>query len=303
MVHLDFHTGPQVPDVAKDFDAREFARTFRDAHVDSVTVFAKCHHGHLYYRTDHPARHPSLPKGLDLLDEQIEALHSVGIRAPIYLSVHFDEFAANTHPEWLIVGADGKLDTPGPLHAGWQILDMSSPYQDYLADQLAEVLRRFAPVDGIFLDICWDRPSASKWAKDAMLRAGLDPRLEADRAAYARRLAHQYMARYHKMVEQAQKGHAPAEDEPVRGEEVPPPHRGGGPAHRWLGVRVLPIRLAVRAAAEPADAQPHGPVPQELGRQCGPQAPCGPPVRVLPDPQPGHDLRRGRPAPPARRAQ
>jgi len=210
MVHLDYHTGPHVPDVAKDFDARTFARTFRDAHVDSVTLFAKCHHGHLYYRTDHPARHPSLPKGLDLLGEQIEALHSVGIRAPIYLSVQCDEFAANTHPEWIVVGPDGKLRAPGPLSAGWQILDMSSPYQDYLADQLAEVLRRFAPVDGIFLDMCWDQPSASKWARDAMLREGLDPREEADRNSYARRVALRYMARYHRMIEQAQKGHAPA---------------------------------------------------------------------------------------------
>ena len=86
-VHLDFHTGPWVPDVGRDFDPQQFAQTFKDAYVDSVTVFAKCHHGHLYYATDHPARHPSLPKELDLLGEQIEALHNVGIRAPIAISV------------------------------------------------------------------------------------------------------------------------------------------------------------------------------------------------------------------------
>jgi hypothetical protein len=45
-IHLDFHTGPDIPDVGAEFDVDAFARTFVDAHVDSVTVFAKCHHGH-----------------------------------------------------------------------------------------------------------------------------------------------------------------------------------------------------------------------------------------------------------------
>jgi hypothetical protein len=211
-IHLDFHTGPWVPDVGRDFDPQQFARTFRGAHVDSVTVFAKCHHGHLYYATDHPARHPSLPAGLDLLGEQVAALHSVGIRAPIYVSVQCDEYAANTHPEWLALTPELKQVKRGnaAFTPGWQILDMSSPYQDYVAEQLAEVLRKFAPVDGIFLDMCWDQPSCSKWAIDGMKKMGLDPREEADRNAYARQVAHQYMGRFRDMVEQAQKGHAPA---------------------------------------------------------------------------------------------
>jgi len=111
-VHLDFHTGPAVPDVARDFDPVSFANTFAAARVDSVTVFAKCHHGHLYFDTDHPARHPGLAAGLDLLGEQIAALHGAGIRAPVYLSVQCDEYAAEEHPEWIALGPDGKQVIP-----------------------------------------------------------------------------------------------------------------------------------------------------------------------------------------------
>lgn len=71
-IHLDFHTGPAIPGVGADFDAREFARTMKQAHVNSVTVFAKCHHWHLYFKTKHPARHPGLKKGLDLLGKQTQ---------------------------------------------------------------------------------------------------------------------------------------------------------------------------------------------------------------------------------------
>lgn len=209
MVHLDFHTGPDVPDVAADFDATRFGETFAAAHVDSVTVFAKCHHGHLYYNTERAERHPSLAGGLDLLGEQIEALHSRGIRAPVYLSVLLDEYAANQHPEWVVQEEDTRSarlyvdNSPQPqsvYRPGWQILDMSSPYQDYLADQLDEVLRTFGPVDGVFLDMCWDQPSSSRWAVDAMKRAGLDPREPADRHGYARRVSLDYMERFAAMV-------------------------------------------------------------------------------------------------------
>jgi len=40
-IHLDFHTGPAILDVGTDFDAREFARTMKRAHVNLVMVFAK----------------------------------------------------------------------------------------------------------------------------------------------------------------------------------------------------------------------------------------------------------------------
>jgi hypothetical protein len=85
--------------------------------------------------------------------------------------------------------------------AGWQILDMSSPYQDYLADQIAEVIERFSPLDGIFLDMTWDQPSSSKWAKQALKERGLEPSDPIDRDGYAREVSREYMARFRDMIE------------------------------------------------------------------------------------------------------
>ncbi|MCC7192377.1 MAG: alpha-L-fucosidase [Phycisphaeraceae bacterium] len=209
-IHLDFHTGPAIPDVGCDFDATEFAQCAKEAHVNSMTLFAKCHHGHLYYDTKSPARHPGLRHGLDLLGEQIEALHSVGIRAPIYISVQCDEYAANTQPGWRAVAADGRLVGGGPTQSnsfgGWHILDMSSPYADYLADQIVEVCKKFKPVDGMFLDMCWDQESVSRYATDGMLKLGLNPDEAVDRKKYAHHVALGYMARYKKLIEDQHKG-------------------------------------------------------------------------------------------------
>ncbi len=200
-IHLDFHTGPQVPDVGSKFDAIRFADTFERANVDSVTLFAKCHHGHLYYDTDRPERHPGLAPNLDLLERQVEALQARGIRTPIYLSVQVDEYAANKHPEWVAqVLKETVRWSSGPFQAGWHVLDMASPYQDYLADQIDEVIARFAPLDGLFLDMCWDQTSTSPWAIAAMEKANLDPELPESWDIHARQIAHEYMARYERQV-------------------------------------------------------------------------------------------------------
>lgn len=209
-IHLDFHTGPAIPDVGAQFDAKKFARMMKEAHVNSVTVFAKCHHGHLYYNTNHPARHPGLKKGLDLLRKQVDALHDLGIRAPIYISVQCDEYAANTHPEWIAKNADGtnvgQKTMQKPMdNFSWQILDMSSPYQDYLADQTEEVLKIFKPVDGLFFDMCWDQPSTNKYTIAAMKKRGMNPESAEERSKYAHLVAIEYMKRFYKMVKSASK--------------------------------------------------------------------------------------------------
>ncbi|NAZ82621.1 hypothetical protein GTR02_12400 [Kineococcus sp. R8] len=204
-VHLDFHNGPLIPGIGADFDPATFAQPFVDAAVDSVTVFAKCHHGLLYYGTDRPERHPGLAPDLDLLAGQVEALHAAGIRAPIYLSVQVDEWAAREHPEWVALDDEQRMVKWGgsAYTAGWHVLDMSSPYADHLAEQVEEVVRRFAPVDGVFLDMCWDQPSSSRWAHDGMRRAGLRPADAEDRKRYARSNALAYMRRYRDLVEKA----------------------------------------------------------------------------------------------------
>jgi len=57
--HLDFHTPPHIPDVGCEFDARSRASTVKRAHSNSVTVFAKSHHGMCSYPTKTGVSHPA----------------------------------------------------------------------------------------------------------------------------------------------------------------------------------------------------------------------------------------------------
>ena len=50
-IHLDFHTSPAIDGIGTEFNKAEFTKTVKEAKIDLMTVFAKCHHGYCYYPT------------------------------------------------------------------------------------------------------------------------------------------------------------------------------------------------------------------------------------------------------------
>jgi hypothetical protein len=106
-IHLDFHTSEHIQDIGAAFDPDTFAATLARARVNSITCFGRCHHGWIYFDTQRfpERRHPHLSR--NLLADQIQACHARDIRVPIYLTVQWDHFTANEHPEWLVVDEQG----------------------------------------------------------------------------------------------------------------------------------------------------------------------------------------------------
>ena len=185
-IHLDFHTSEAVPDVGADFNAEEFAATLAAAHVDSVTCFARCHHGWLYYDSAAFGElvHPTLANR-NLLAEQIEACHRRDIRVPIYTTVQWDAQTARAHPEWRIIEPDGRLSGTAPFEAGfYRNLCVNTPYRDHLK-ALTRDLMASVPVDGLFFDIVGVRPCVCERCLAGMEARGLDPASASARAAYA----------------------------------------------------------------------------------------------------------------------
>lgn len=44
-VNLDFHTGECVKNIGEKFSKEQFQEALKVGHIDSVTLFSKCHHG------------------------------------------------------------------------------------------------------------------------------------------------------------------------------------------------------------------------------------------------------------------
>lgn len=183
-VHLDFHTSAECQDVARDFDPQVFVDTLKLGHVNTINIFARCHHGFSYFPTRIGTVHPNLK--IDLLGSQIEALHHADIRCPIYMSIKWDEQSASQHPEWICVNKDGALASRRPLTAPpstWTTLDLSTPYADFVVTQVEELFQLYGTeIDGFWFDICFPQPNYSPWSQTRMRQAGVN--LEDDQAVW-----------------------------------------------------------------------------------------------------------------------
>jgi len=189
-IHLDFHTSELIPGVGAEFDPQEFAQTMADAHVSSATVFARGHHGWLYYDSKaFPERvHPGLACR-DLMPQQVRALHEKGIRAPIYITVQWDYYTAQNHPEWLARNPDGSLVGNGFDTAGfYQTLCINTGYRDFLKAQVKEVIDLLGDeLDGIFFDIVGVRPCTCATCRKLMKKTCLNFADPADARLFAKR--------------------------------------------------------------------------------------------------------------------
>ncbi len=198
-VHLDFHTSPLITDVAADFDAQAFVQTLKHAHVNSINIFAKGHHGMAYYPSKVGPVHPGLK--IDLLGEMITACHKADILTPVYITVMWDQFAAEQHADWRVLDERGAVDGATPLEAGWKRLCTNTPYLDYVAAQAEEVAKNY-PVDGFWFDIV-HYPSYGCFCHYCIQereKLGLDSSKQEDRAKHAEMVILRTMDRLESVV-------------------------------------------------------------------------------------------------------
>ena len=196
-IHMDFHTSEKIAGVGERFDADVFADTLQNAHVNSVTLFGRCHHGLLYYDSKRFPElvHPGLTQK-NLLERQIDACHKRGIRAPVYTTVQWDYYMSQAHPEWVCLAPDGSLldacapdGRSGVYEAGfYRTLCVNTPYRDFLKAQIADMFESLTPprVDGLFLDIVTVEDCSCAYCVRGMLENGMNPEKKEDRIRYAR---------------------------------------------------------------------------------------------------------------------
>ncbi len=165
-VHLDFHTSEFIPGIGERFDQTKWQEVLRLGHVNQINIFAKCHHSWSYYPTRVGRIHPHLK--FDLMGAQIEACHEIGVVCPIYVTVGWSAFDAETHPDWCIRNRDGSVHAMGSLDFsadpdakrpwGWKDLCSvaNSPYHAHVLAQVREICANYA-VDGFFFDIYHDQ--------------------------------------------------------------------------------------------------------------------------------------------------
>ncbi|MGI5867895.1 MAG: alpha-amylase family protein [Kiritimatiellia bacterium] len=194
-VHLDFHTSPAIPGIGARFDKAQFQAALKRGHVDSITIFSKCHHGWSYHPTAVGRVHPNLD--FDLLDAQVEACREIDVNHPIYLSGGVDNVMSAEHPEWRRIAPDGSYAgwTKSPTEPGFHVMCFNTPYLDHLCDQIREVVARHPHCHGIFIDIVSVADCCCKWCMAWMEANGLDATKPEDRQKAAAHTIRRYYER------------------------------------------------------------------------------------------------------------
>ncbi|GAB1481371.1 hypothetical protein MASR2M78_01860 [Treponema sp.] len=174
-IHLDFHTSPLISGIGSDFSKKEFGQTLKDAGVQSINIFAKCHHGLFYYPTKLGPIHPEMKEAL--LPAQIEACRENGILFSVYTCVGWNEACADAHPEWQEVTPDGILGNKKPFqreYYQWKKLCLNNlEYRALMKAELKEEFELFKPY-GFWIDIVLQHECVCESCKREAAKRGLD---------------------------------------------------------------------------------------------------------------------------------
>jgi len=202
-IHLDFHTSPHIGKVGENFDSEEFAARLKKAHVNSINLFAKCHHGYFYYPTEVGQLHPNLKNGLNLLGEQVKVCRENDIEVGVYTCVAWNELTADTHPEWQQVSTNGTLGITPPFSADyykWQNVCINNPeYKELLKKELAEEAQLFNP-DLFWVDIVVSNGCVCHHCRNEMKQMGLDPKNAEDVRRHDRLSEIRFMKEFYEYI-------------------------------------------------------------------------------------------------------
>ena len=200
-IHLDFHTSPVIEGIGSEFDKDEFGDTLVKNGVNSINLFAKCHHGMYYYPTKVGTVHPHLEK--DLFGLQMEACRERNIRAVAYTCVVWNEDWADRHPEWLQINYEGLQGGRPPFDASrtnWRNICTNHPGNfKYIQDEVKEIYDMYKP-DGFWLDIIFQLNCVCPLCKKEMKEMGMDPQNKDDVNRHDRHVEIKFIREMYKYI-------------------------------------------------------------------------------------------------------
>lgn len=254
-VHLDFHTSENIADIGCEFDKKEFQKALIKGHVDSITLFSKCHHGWAYHPSKANEMHPGLK--FDLLKAQIEAAHEIGVKTPVYLSAGLDEKYAKNHHEHLARNKDETVmgGAPNFLVPGFHRVCLNTPYLDYLLAQIKEVCENY-DADGIFLDIVGVRQCYCQTCINQLISEGKDPSCDADVIELGERVYANYTKRVRETIDSVKPG-------------LPVFHNGGHIRHGRRDIAYANTHLELESLPTGGWGYDHFPVSAAYARSLG----------------------------------
>lgn len=152
-VHLDMHCPDWHESIFESFDAGQIVQMVSDTGAETLYFFTKDCYGNAYYATEVGRRHRCMGDR-DFLAEILEEAGKVDLAVMAYSTIIWDNFAAETHPEWRMRDPQGKAlsDTVTMEVGKWQYVCHNSGYVEYVRQMIDEISSGYA-IKGFHLDM------------------------------------------------------------------------------------------------------------------------------------------------------
>ncbi len=204
-IHLDFHTSEDIGGIGSRFSKENFKEALKVGHVNSITLFSKCHHGWSYHPTKVNKMHPGLD--FDLLGEQLKICKELGVRTQVYFSAGYDHKYTVEHPEHIMRRKDGTpFSYINNSNYFYYRICFNNSYLKELEAEIEEVMQNYEGLfDGVFFDIIGRTPCYCENCMRDMKARGIDT----DNESEVKEFAKEVYQRYCEMVEKTVYKYAP----------------------------------------------------------------------------------------------
>ena len=168
---VDMHVVDWNDEFLRKFDSEEYFENLVKAKIQSPMIYLQSHTGLCNFITKSGKTHAYFLKHPEKLKELVKRCKAYGMKVVGYYSLIFNNYAADTHPSWEMINADGKTWREQGQRYGL-CCPNNEEYRAYIVRQMRDIAENFPELDGVFYDMpywevtCHCTACKARWEKE-----------------------------------------------------------------------------------------------------------------------------------------
>ena len=168
---VDMHIADWSDEFLSKFSVDDYYQNLVKAKIQSPMIYLQSHTGLCHYPTRSGKTHAYFANHPRAMNELIDKCKDSGMHVVGYYSLIFNNWAADTHPEWEMVNFDGTTWRDHGQRYGL-CCPNNEEYRAFVLAQMQEMAELFPNLDGIFYDmpywevVCHCPACQARWEKE-----------------------------------------------------------------------------------------------------------------------------------------
>ena len=168
---VDMHIADWSEDFLSQFNPDEYYKNLKKAKIQSPMIYLQSHTGLCHYPTKSGKTHAYFEKNPRAMNALIDQCKADGMKVVGYYSLIFNNWAADAHPEWEMINADGTTWRDHGQRYGL-CCPNNEGYRQFVIMQMKEMAELFPNLDGVFYDmpyweaVCHCPACKARWEKE-----------------------------------------------------------------------------------------------------------------------------------------